>query len=265
MTVDCWQVDARPGAAGRYVSMHPRVVLMLDGRRILLATGRGLLPQPCMASYIPAGLEIWSRLEAPGPLRHLDIHLPFKRLKAIAAPDAVLTAPVFLTDLGSLAPIAQVLCDECSAPARTADHVERLAQLVLLEVLHRGRADGMTDAAPDHWVSDLRAHVSANINQRIAVDDLAEIAGMSRTHFNRRFRAAVQCSPYQWVLGIRIDHARHLMRQQLPLADVASATGFADQAHFNRVFKAVTGMAPGRWMNEQPSGPAGPIIQDISI
>jgi AraC family transcriptional regulator len=265
MTVDYWQVEVRPEAAGRYVSMHPRFVLMLDDRRISLATDRARPPVPCLASYIPAGLEVWSRLDTPGPLRHLDIHLSSRRLKAIAGSDAARAAPVLLTDLGTLAPLAQALCDECREPARTADHAERLAQLVVLEVLHRGRAEAPAIAPVGQWLADLRAHVVANLNQRIAVDDLAAIAGMSRTHFNRRFREVAQCSPYQWVLGLRVDQARQLLRGQLPLAEVASITGFADQAHFSRVFKAMTGMAPGRWMNGQGTGEPDPNLQDKGI
>ena len=35
------------------------------------------------------------------------------------------------------------------------------------------------------------------------------------------------------------------------LADVACATGFADQSHFTRVFSKIVGMSPGAWRREQ--------------
>ncbi|MGJ7519755.1 helix-turn-helix domain-containing protein [Variovorax sp. LT1P1] len=42
--------------------------------------------------------------------------------------------------------------------------------------------------------------------------------------------------------------ARELLRaSDLPLAEVATACGFADQSHFTRVFSRAEGAPPGHW------------------
>ena len=45
----------------------------------------------------------------------------------------------------------------------------------------------------------------------------------------------------------RLARARALVGAGAPLAELAAATGFADQAHFSRHFKQAYGLPPGRW------------------
>jgi AraC-like DNA-binding protein len=45
----------------------------------------------------------------------------------------------------------------------------------------------------------------------------------------------------------RLERARRLIAVDLPLADAAAATGFADQSHMTRQFKQAYGLAPGAW------------------
>lgn len=267
MAVDYWHVQCETQAGGRYVSMHPRFVLLLDGRKLSLARNRHDIPRPCAAAYIPAGLELWGQTNRPGPLRHLDIHLPLKRLKELTGHGIPLDRPVFLPDLEGLDALAQVLIGECRAPSRAPHHAAMLAQALILEMLHRsppvaGPATNNGTARPGTWLTILRAHVFENMDRRIPVERLAELAGMSRTHFNRIFRHETGLSPYQWVMDIRIGHAKALLRKGVPFVEVASITGFADQAHFNRAFKAATGLAPGLWIKEHTGAAPDPNLQD---
>lgn len=49
--------------------------------------------------------------------------------------------------------------------------------------------------------------------------------------------------------GHRVRHAQAMMREhpEMPLADVADASGFSSMTTFRRNFKAVTGMNPAEW------------------
>jgi AraC-like DNA-binding protein len=56
--------------------------------------------------------------------------------------------------------------------------------------------------------------------------------------------------PHNYLLSRRLEQAERLLREtQLPLSEIAAATGFSDQSHLARHFRRRTGMSPGlaRW------------------
>jgi transcriptional regulator GlxA family with amidase domain len=54
--------------------------------------------------------------------------------------------------------------------------------------------------------------------------------------------------PYRWQLDARIRRAQDLLRRRnAEIAEVAAATGFADQSHFTRVFREHVGSTPKVW------------------
>ena len=92
-----------------------------------------------------------------------------------------------------------------------------------------------------------RDYLDAHLDQPVELADLADAAGLSRFHLLRVFRAAVGATPHVYLTDRRIQRAKGLLGGSLPLAEVAIACGFCDQAHFNRVFKARVGVAPGQY------------------
>lgn len=264
MVVDYWRVQGQSRANGRYVSMHPRLVLILDDRALSISRGKDAAPSAAAACYIPAGLQVWASLDEPGELKHIDIHLSMPRLKALAAADAPIDRMLVLPSLGPLAPLVRVLKDECVAVRPSLPRVDRMVSAIVQEMYLVGRAGLCVGDKGDAWLQAIRAYVFERMEQRIAVDDLAALSGLSRTHFNRIFRKSMAMSPHAWVTGIKIDYAKRLLCRGLPLAEVTNVTGFADQAHFSRSFKLGTGQSPGAWARANAPGQNGPIIQDNS-
>lgn len=71
--------------------------------------------------------------------------------------------------------------------------------------------------------------------------------GCSRAHLIRQFRRHTGTAPGAYLRQLRCMKARHLLMQRVPLADIAHALHFADQAHFSREFKKVFGVPPGEF------------------
>lgn len=87
--------------------------------------------------------------------------------------------------------------------------------------------------------------VQANLSQDLSLEALARQAGLSPYHFARLFRQTSGESPHQFVLGQRIARARQLLEtRDLPVAQIALESGFADQSHFSQVFKRQLGLTP---------------------
>ncbi|MFM5588256.1 helix-turn-helix domain-containing protein [Aeromonas rivipollensis] len=84
----------------------------------------------------------------------------------------------------------------------------------------------------------------------LSLSQLSAVAGLTPSHFVRAFSHHYGMTPHAYLLDQRIRHARTLLRQGQPLAEVALASGFADQAHFQRQFKRRVAATPGQYRTQ---------------
>lgn len=88
----------------------------------------------------------------------------------------------------------------------------------------------------------------ANIGTQISLEDLANCAGMSSSNFSHQFRASMNVSPYKYMMGLRIERSKELLRdRKLSILDVALAVGFESQQHFATVFRRTVGVTPSTY------------------
>jgi len=68
---------------------------------------------------------------------------------------------------------------------------------------------------------------------------------MSRSALIRRFTRRFGLSPMRYLRNLRCVSAKRMLRDDLPISEVAHALSFSDQAHFTREFKKIHGITPG--------------------
>lgn len=90
-----------------------------------------------------------------------------------------------------------------------------------------------------------------------SLEQLADLACMSKFHFQRRFLEETGMSPADFRLQCRINRALALIAAGTPLAEAGLACGFADQSHFTRSFRRAVGVPPGRFLQHNPPPPEG--------
>ena len=78
------------------------------------------------------------------------------------------------------------------------------------------------------------------------VGAMAEAIGLTERQLHRRCLAAFGYGAKVLQRVLRFDHAMRLARGGGELADVAYATGYADQAHLSREVRALAGVSPTR-------------------
>lgn len=88
----------------------------------------------------------------------------------------------------------------------------------------------------------------AHYTSDVSLEELAAIARLSRFHFCRVFGKEMGVSPSVYQTQLRIAHAKKLLLQGIPIATVASLTGFYDQSHFGWHFKRLVGVTPGSYV-----------------
>lgn len=85
----------------------------------------------------------------------------------------------------------------------------------------------------------------ANVEQPLDMTELAARARVSRRQLERQFKLLLGETPSTTYRNIRLDRARALLVEtDLPLIDVAMATGFNSQNVFSRHFRSRFGMSP---------------------
>jgi AraC family transcriptional regulator len=88
-------------------------------------------------------------------------------------------------------------------------------------------------------------YVRSFTHANISLTDLASCVHLSPFHFSRLFRQTLGISPYQYVLRMKIEHAKKMIiHYNGSLSEIAYTLNFTDQAHFSNVFKKVTGICP---------------------
>lgn len=131
-------------------------------------------------------------------------------------------------------------------------YIDALGVVMIVE-LFRAAAAEMTTSKHAGKLSSRQLNqameaIEASIDSPIALQTLADIAGLSRFHFLRAFKASTGLSPHQFVIAKRLAKARDLLDQsQLPIAEVARMLGFGSPAHFSKVFHAHVGMTPSEY------------------
>jgi AraC family transcriptional regulator len=91
-------------------------------------------------------------------------------------------------------------------------------------------------------------YIAANVHLDIKLDDLAEVADMSRFHFARLFRLGMGVTPHRYLMDQRLQQAKALLRLDArSVSEIAVGTGFANAGHFARVFKRYVGVTPTEW------------------
>jgi AraC-like DNA-binding protein len=79
----------------------------------------------------------------------------------------------------------------------------------------------------------------------LSTRELADMARLSRSQFDRHFRRLFGTTPRDYLLRVRIDAAcRLLANTDLKTTDVALKTGFYDHSHFSRSFCRIMGVSP---------------------
>jgi AraC-like DNA-binding protein len=98
-------------------------------------------------------------------------------------------------------------------------------------------------------------YLHAHAGEAVLGRELARLAGLSESQFERTFRKTFGLSPRQYLIRIRVEQACRLLREtDLTLAAVAVECGFYDHAHLSRAFTEQMGETPSRYRGRRQVG-----------
>jgi AraC-like DNA-binding protein len=205
----------------------------------------------------------------PDPVRGADLacasvrfeHKAFNPI-ALALPDHVLRP---LSALPTAGPVLSVLFAEAFAERPGRQQVlNRLFEVVLVELLRDQllgdeSRPGFLRGLGHPQIGRALAAIHAKPERAWGLETLASEAGMSRAAFAAAFKTQVGAPPGDYLTRWRISVAQALLRQDLPIKQVAERVGYESQTGFLRAFKAVLGVSPTAW-RQQPSRATDAVI-----
>jgi AraC family transcriptional regulator len=133
-------------------------------------------------------------------------------------------------------------------------YADALASLLAVHLLRHHSSLGRATARepggtlPGAVLRRVTDYVEGNLAEGLTLEDISAVARMSPFHFSRLFKASTGLSPHRYVLERRVERAKGLLAGTgLPLHEVASLCGFADQSHLARHFRRRLGVTPRRF------------------
>ena len=111
------------------------------------------------------------------------------------------------------------------------------------------RADHFRDAEAEKAqlkiVKIARDFIHNNFATKISVDQISREVFVSQYHFSRIFKKHTNFSPYQYLLYVRLQHAKKLMHQrELSIKEITFQSGFSSIDHFSAAFAKKYTMCP---------------------
>ncbi len=265
MIADIWTVACDRNAGGEYVSEAPRLVVVLDqlgegALHVMDTPDRGKsrrVGRRQTMSFVPAGLKVWSRTESVRRLTHLDLHFDMSVLED-RFPDGPdlreMDRPRLNFSDERLFSLARLIAAEC----RTSGALHDLYGESLMAALFIGlaqtepAADRKRGQLPPRQLRRVIDYIEEHCSQTIRLQELADLTGLSASHFCSAFKASTGVPPHKWQMRARVERAKTLLTtSDATLAAAAAMAGFSDQAHLTRVFRQIVGATPAAWLRSQ--------------
>ncbi|HMH23003.1 MAG TPA: helix-turn-helix domain-containing protein [Puia sp.] len=97
----------------------------------------------------------------------------------------------------------------------------------------------------DDEILKSQAYIEQNYSTDISIDHVSTLMNTGKRNFIRRFKAATNNTPIEYLQRVRIEAAKKALEDKnLQLNEIMEITGYGDIKTFRMVFKKMTGLSP---------------------
>ncbi|OCT15663.1 hypothetical protein A8709_16525 [Paenibacillus pectinilyticus] len=119
-----------------------------------------------------------------------------------------------------------------------------LVELLTTIVLSAQQGD-LSEVDKPRYIEDICQTLELRYTESISLDQLAHEHAVSKFHLAKRFKQYTGFSPHEFLIGIRMSHAKERLKySDMPISEIAAAVGIDNVSHFINLFKDRTGDTP---------------------
>ncbi|MCR8632629.1 helix-turn-helix domain-containing protein [Paenibacillus radicis (ex Xue et al. 2023)] len=136
------------------------------------------------------------------------------------------------------------LHEESKARSKSPSELQMLFQsLIYLVLQDLPEQDELEEESKgiDQSISYMHKHFT----NKIKLDALSDIAGLTPTSYSRSFKKAMGVSPVEYLNHVRIESSKQLLQQpDCSIKEISDSVGFGNEFYFSRMFKRTVGISP---------------------
>lgn len=103
----------------------------------------------------------------------------------------------------------------------------------------------------DDVIKQAQEFIENNIQEKITIDELADLVSLGRRSFERRFKVATNNSVLEYINRVKIESAkRSFESSRKNINEVMYDVGYTDTKAFRTIFKKITGLTPIEYRNK---------------
>lgn len=131
--------------------------------------------------------------------------------------------------------------------------INRLSEVMLIQVI-RATIESSDDTIPflsafaDPRINKVMSSIHENPTQSWSVEQLGQIAAMSRSSFSKLFTSLVHMTPMKYIVFVRLQIASRLLTESsMTLSRIAEYIGYQSEAAFSQAFNKQFNLRPGEF------------------
>jgi AraC-like DNA-binding protein len=246
----CQLVSLEETAGHLHILRSGKLVLTVSNGKSQIIDRPSILffPRPCSHTIEPENGKSCELLCA-----YIDLGKNVRSPLALSLPEVIL---ITLDEMSSLSPTLDLLINEAFGESfgRKAA-LDRLVEYFLIQILRHVEAKGYLKGGIFAALADPRLKNAASAMHEFpghlwTLDELADLAGMSRARFAVNFRELVGITPLDYLTDWRVSVAQNMLKNGRPIKSVAAAVGYQSHAALSRVFTKRIGLPPTEWLKE---------------
>ncbi|MEM9281647.1 MAG: AraC family transcriptional regulator [Verrucomicrobiota bacterium] len=209
-------------------------------------------PAGTLIIWTPGAEQFYSWGESPDAEPHSWMHVEGTWVaQQIDAMELPVNAPMSLPDESVMVATLTALLEEMQR--------DESADSVILQNLFENWARGIrrqlrprTEAVIPPALVRVRRHLDADFRRIPPLDELTELAAMSRSHLCHRFKECYGFSISEYVIRKRMSAAQRMLYDvdRRP-GEIAEAVGYPDIYQFSKQFKKTFGVSPTQYRKQQ--------------